>query len=790
LWDVYFLMPLTFGRQARGLLCGVAVLVCFPLLAHEGEAARIEFVAEVDGNPVAGGDVCFYRGGGDFFSSEFFSVPESRCYPTGAVLRVPSGTWEYYLNHPDGYTTSHQNALIVPDHPPHEVHVVSRPLGTAATLDLSRLLVDSETTTSLWIYFSNEGVADALPIVRPVSRARMMVPANQRIAIIMVRDGVPLRSSDPLVLRPGELHRVDGWSHPEFSHVIAGVRMNPKAPLDDRISSTGLPPPEIRLVGPSGAVHHPVIKLRPSPLFDRSLVIFRNVSPGAHEITLSGYGWTEDRLAVRLEQNAAPSGIVRPLQTLPSRNIVADWRIDELLLSPRWSRCEEESMADQEGAQISMLLRKCPDESDWRGHKSQCRVIEQETIDLNPAKAGGLQRWELLEKGRYYVEIAHETAAALGEVLVEAGFGTTAVDLQVEAQTIHGRVFRGEVPVRAVLHFRGGKTVSAEGTGEYRIAVSRIPHWVPIRVEPCDGSRSFAYVPAEPIRPHEPLDIRIPTNHLAVAVIDESTGGGVAGAGGNVAVLGTERGDIELARRELPSTDSRGETSITTLQPEIQHRICIHHPSYHWECRDEIRLGASEEARLEIPVRPKDTIRGRVASATVIRDGGLTLVQDDRLVDSVKIAEDGQFLIRSPEPGAALIFTSSSHPLFVFENPVPDATEHLVLQPPVARIRSFTVRLAPSSHHGGQFSVQVGATIIPGEVLSRHQLLRRAGAAVVYAGRTADIVDVAETGDIFVILWPPNPSSYLVQGERGVPMAVRAAPRFALGQNDEVVLHR
>jgi hypothetical protein len=788
LWDVHFLMPQRFRRQAQALLCGVAVLVCFPLLAHEGEAARIEFVAEVEAKPLAGGEVCFYHGGREFFSSEFFSTPETRCYPTGAVLRVPSGTWEYYLTHPEGYTTSHPNALIVPDHPPHNVHVVSRPLGTAGTLDLSRLLADSETSTSLWIYFSNEGVADSLPAVRPVSKDRMMVPANQRIAIIMGRDGVPLRSSDPLVLRSGELLRVDGWSHPELSDVIVGVRMDPKTPLDDRIGSTGLPPPGIRLVDSSGTVHHPMINLRPSPLFDRSLVTFRNVSPGAYEITLSGFGWTEDRLAVRLERNAVPSGIVRPLQTLPSRNIVADWRIDELLLTPRWNRCEEESIADQEGSQISMLLRKCPDESDWRGHKSQCRVIEQKTIDLNPAKARGLQRWELLEKGRYYVEIAHETAAALSEVLVDASFGTTAVNLQVEAQTIHGRVFRGEVPVRAVLHFREGKTVSTEGTGEYRIAVSRVPHWVPIRVEPCDGSPSFAYVPTEPIRPHEPLDIRIPTNRMTVAVIDESTGGGVAGAGGNIAVLGTERGDIELARREFPSTDSRGETSITTLQPEIQHRVCIHHSSYHWECRDEVRLEASEEARLEIPIGPKDTIRGRVASATVILNGGLTLVQDDRLLDSVKIEEDGRFLIRKPEPGAALIFTSSSHPLFVFENPVPDATEHLVLQPPVARTRSFTVRLAPSSHPGGQFSVQVGATIIPGEVLSRHQLLRRAGAAVVYADRTANIVDFAETGDIFVILWPPNPSSYLVQGERGVPMAVRAASRFALGQHDEVVL--
>ncbi|MEA2463970.1 MAG: hypothetical protein QOJ98_1717 [Acidobacteriota bacterium] len=178
-----------------------AVLLSLPAMA------RIEFLATVNGQRLAGSQVCFSSAGEEsrYFSKFMGDGTDVLCLSADDVIDMPAGSWNYFAYHDSGYVSAHPGHITVTAVSDHyssaEVELVP-----AGVLDLSKVVAALPASDELVVYFPNNDQPRSPSAVRRLvpGSTRMFVPAGAQVLPLVIRSGLPVLTGEPVVVGRGE----------------------------------------------------------------------------------------------------------------------------------------------------------------------------------------------------------------------------------------------------------------------------------------------------------------------------------------------------------------------------------------------------------------------------------------------------------------------------------------------------------------------------------------------------------------------------------------------------------
>jgi hypothetical protein len=341
-------------------------------------------------------------------------------------------------------------------------------------------------------------------------------------------------------------------------------------------------------------------------------------------------------------------------------------------------------------------------------------------MSFSADRAEAVVTWADLAPGRYAAELTHfGVKERTPEWDAHAGVNKPVI-VALQPQTVTGRIVHGKSAVQAVISFDHSVIPAlSDQSGSYTALVAGGPRPSVVTVQLCEGGGVYRYLPKEPVGPV--LDITVPKNELVVRVVDEQHRP-IPGALVRGGPLFPE-GDAEYADLPFPPTGDDGETRLADLPGDALRLCAFHAPDYEQGCASDFVLRDQEAQRVEITLRSRVTMSGRLRSATPFAGAMIWLVSPDGVIlDAAHVSPAGEFALkRIAAPGAYAVSASRSHPLVAFE--IPDARNGAMEFEVPAAGRAFDVVL-PRDSRKRRLSLQAGDRIVPTAALRLHQHMR------------------------------------------------------------------
>jgi hypothetical protein len=238
--------------MSRTLLNLVALLSVFACIGQNMLAdARFTVVPYIEGRRATDVEVCFFQGrAGDAFFDRFLVAQDVRCYPSDETIRVPSGTWNYFLQQAHGWVSSSAFAVTIGSDSAGDVKPMHADLLPAGSLDVAAAAAALRSGEHLALYITNDGQHASRPSVRPVpaGSSAILVPADMRLLLLIVRDEKVVWAGRPFVVGRNQVLKVP---RPERSttDVIAFLSFDSTVTPEDRQVLDGVIAPAVRLTG-------------------------------------------------------------------------------------------------------------------------------------------------------------------------------------------------------------------------------------------------------------------------------------------------------------------------------------------------------------------------------------------------------------------------------------------------------------------------------------------------------------------------------------------------------------
>jgi hypothetical protein len=354
--------------------------------------------------------------------------------------------------------------------------------------------------------------------------------------------------------------------------------------------------------------------------------------------------------------------------------------------------------------EVSLMPPLDPDGKPWHVSFSK-RTAERtlQRVSESAASSAGLWNWRGAP-GNYALEISTSAGVLwkyVAEVIVDSS--VTRVHLPVAAELIRGRVRLGDRPLKATLHFgaTNGPAAESDDEGNYSVAVppNEQDAWrVTVTNDKLGMNRHFD---VERSGEDGTVDIDIPAGRIAGTIFDER------GDVPDVAIVTVRRSpdDGEFVQTR---TRAGGVFEIAGLVPG--HYVLWVDAGERQSDDVAVSIDGAGERRLEVAVRPRQRLRGRVLSAEGPIAGAEIWViplQPVALIPGSMSREDGRFS------------ASVSHGTREFDMVVSArGFAHHMLRAPYRSDAAMQVRL---SQIGGTLTVEIPRSALrpPGAYLVR-----------------------------------------------------------------------
>lgn len=703
-----------------------ALLVPVSSFAH-----RREYRVTWKGERKAGAEVCFYRGARPDVFALFFSSGDVRCLPADKVLDFPPGILHAFARHKDGYASVYRDVTVGegPARPERGYEMLEIPLVQAGTVDFTDALKSLSSNQRLGLWVSANPTSSGIFIPLVPGENTVLVPIETTVVPLCVQDGAPVAIGDPLYLEAGEREVAAFRTHSKTSDVIVGTTLDKDSVRESRNAE----PPAITL-RVAGRTIRPI-----TPLYVTAadLLMFRDVPVGKATLTLEGALWSPVTRTITVDER--PTTVER--EVIPLRiggTVVVRWSTASP--SDVAPACESAKSETQPPA-VRAALRHCnPDQ--------QCPVVATASGEYLP---NGSLTFQGVPPGDYTAMIEPPSGSARSASRQSLAAHVTlakqtTLDVRFASFSFFGVVKLNGKPLHARLTFETGQAVSDE-QGQYTAMLAGDPRTGQIRIRPCDGSRSFRFVPREAMAENAVYDINVQFDSLSVRVVDPRQEP-VSNASVTFSPIREIRpnGNVTYFTSSGQTTDEKGHVAFDDVPHELPVMVCAKHPDYLEKCSAPIDVAqiADKPAVVQFdPVGMHGHVEGHSGYGFVafVNPAGAT-------TERIDLRDDGKFLCRIPHAAPEhVIYVSQQRPLTVLPLP-PSAPTDLSVMVPAAPVRTFVVT-APNLHGDGYLGIWIGDLFVPLDVFNTHMEYRGLD-SVLHGGQSLRVPDIAATGPISV----------------------------------------
>ncbi|HEX7154417.1 MAG TPA: carboxypeptidase-like regulatory domain-containing protein, partial [Thermoanaerobaculia bacterium] len=673
---------------------------------------------------------------------------EVTCVAAGAPVSLPKGQWNVFVRTADAISPA---PLLLEGE---GVVNVDAPVAPAATLSVA-----------LGAEESGVVYAPRLGSAFPVDGARMLVPADQPLWLIVVGKRAPVAVIPVAPIPPGTTRSLDTRSG--APPAILGWLQVPEAEREAIPTATGLASPTVR------AGSREADPLPKPALLHGAFYRLAGVEPGVAELQLGGRGWLPDRRAVKVQPQAAVSVAPAPLLLRAAGTLVVNWSSDQDLyeLDQSIGACD-----DQEPARIMISIAKC---TNVRGE--DCTPVREEQVQDRDGSMG----FDDVAPGVYRAEMRYGKLPPVTGMATVRPLGVSDLRMYASYFTVYGSVTRGGEPLHrdVVIEFTGGIGFASEEKDEY-IAVFRPPPIgteAQITVRPCDGTPKAVVLTDERMRPRARFDIDIPDNELTVQVVDTFTREALPGARVTLDAIAVLRPRVVYTI--AGTTDAEGKIVWPGI-PVRELRLTVTHAGYEKRPVPTFSLTKSETRSVEVQLVPLRGSRGRIVSALPFGRAAVAWYSPTGAeTERAELAPDGTFVYsRMHGPEETMAVVSASHPLWVLRAPTIERRQTINLVFPNAPVAAFDIWLsaAVASNETRHTALVIGGLLVPQTLFNEHQTLRSAPRLLRGSG-PQPIRDILATAPIDVIL---GPISEEVTTTRGIDLFAR--PELANAPRERV----
>jgi hypothetical protein len=714
----------------------IAVASCL-----EADAYRMEFITTVDGERLSGSEVCLYAAAGVSDPvSTFFASDAVHCLPADEIIDVPSGSWAFYARHEDGWISAHGSAL-------------SRRGFSMPGTGYRAIVIELEPAAH--VHFDGTSRADRFAAYVPIrgdprhapiglplpsSEDSIMVPARRPFVIMRLRENKPFAVGPLTTLGPGKIVDADAVIPSDSQRdVIAWVRIAPSS----LHALSQAEAPRVRLLDEDENEVHPLYEIAGAGSAHQSLVVFRQLTAVDVVLRLDGDDWKPVDRALTLPEEGGLF-IEQPLEARLRQRLSVRWVLPiarELITAHSGCETDVENRMDW-----VVELAKCFAAEPGTPH-DPCRPEREERISPDEDSV----EFDLLRSGAYRVSLrAGQIELQTGQVNLKEDRDLEIV-LRPELSTFFGRVTAGGEPLRAVLKFRTGSAVT-DHAGEYHTVLQHPPGLNNIEIVPCDGSPLFEHIPREPLSASGRYDIDVPENRIDVTVVSATGRELLPAARIARGLFATEPDAQEASLLGHLVLDEQGKVILTRLQPGYFLRVCGAAEGFEARCADPLRIDEDTRAEIELALERRSIYRGRLTGLDTSAGALLFRTSSDgRIVESLLVEGDGRFFYTGEIHADYLVVVAINHPLFVVPHPRSETDQTMEIAVPAGAIRHFTVEIGETrQEQSGWFTIGMANAVIPMSALSAH-VTRRGLTTEIVAGRKSAVVDILETGPLYVV---------------------------------------
>lgn len=765
------------------------------LVSTHAVAQHVSFVATAGDAPLAGAEVCFFRGVKSENPVVLFGQDDRvRCLSADVEHEMRPGTWNFYVQHSSGYVTAYPNVMFVEGRAPLQ-RAVSMPMRKAGILDFDAVVGELDAGEHFVVYISNVTTETALPAIRPLphGQTRMFVPAGERVLPLIVNHGRLIRVGEVQTVDADKVVAVRPLAKPKHNTVDVVSWIKVDYTIFERVrDKAALSPFDVVLTTQEGATLRPLLPLRHSTANELSLQVFKNVPLGRHKITLRGETWEAATLSIAATADSPVAMTEEPIRAAPAGKATLRWRLTEAaasLLAPRPS-CSDDKVPTTSKAQATLAVLSCPSVSQQTPVEvieiASCHEVTKWVLpsdeDRGVAIARGLP-------ARVYVaalQLPH-VRPVLKTIYAAPGENAT-YDIEPQIGSIFGQVTRGGMPVHAEIVFSTGSTVSDSATGDYTALLTESPGGDLIVVRPCDGTSAIKHEPKLTIPLNARYDIALENTVVNVTVREARGGAPLAGATIFFQVFDEKKEDMIHFSGASRPTSKDGHASFESLPAAAPIVICAQKRGYADQCSKRFTLQKDEQRETEIKLEPQVAFEGKIKGPSNFAG---TMVfwfdQAGGVTEAALVAPDGTFTYHNVHAATeAAVVVSASNPLHLFPGAA-QGDRPLEFVFGAEPVRTFSVDASTSGRDTAYIGLWIGGYPIPTEILDRHQSFRHLR-NMILRGEPIVIADVAQTAPIEVTLGPDprTTAKNMLANWFETPTFVAGLPKKALGNANRI----
>ena len=697
------------------------------LLATTTAAAAAPVRVTLDGKPVDGAEVCYFK-----------SFGQVTC--RAATEGVPPGDWKVFAR---------KGAQLISD------RVVSA--GDVAVVAAAKL------TDAPFIYVPR--TRSVLPVQNG------LVPADTDVVPLSVTAGTISGFGPVANVRAGKTAKAEFLAPREgHANVVAVILAREK-------SDTRVAPPDV-IVQTGEKREKPLDALRATDTAP-TLLFFRDVPQSGSKLVLSGKRWKTVEVAIAAKDKYL---MLDPLTATQTSKLEVSWwaPVDPAKLATKQSECKatDKDMPmffDKRSTEPNFvaILQACPT-------SQACKEYARRELPQDALR--GSFAFEDVPAGNYEIEFHYPNLPPYWQKFDVTSEETTVLDIPLQYIAFYGKVTRGARPVHAFVY----GAVTNPDTGEYNAVVTVLsPKANTVEVVACDGGWVYDFVPDDPPKENAAFDIDVPENRIVVEAHDRDTGAPIAHA--SVTFSSPRRfAKIEQTDDEGKLTISPVLKNLMLHvcgnHPDYSESCA---PDFKMEDTTDktVRL---DLAKVHIHQGRVEGGAGTMAQIVWFSPQTSMLTE---LIRGFK--EDGSFTYKNDHAaGEIVVLTAADRPLYAFVQPPLDADAVFEIARPSAPVRTFTVTLADTAKEYAWPALMIGNVIVPQNAVMWHLSPRLHSVRPLFPGNSVVISDVLETGPIKVLLVPQSAFARYVQGVQ-LPLVpdFAAFPRQDLGNADTVIFH-